>query len=231
MFQATGPEPGLKWQSLASILRQSYPNVTGMLDVACRDALGTLVLTLLSQSTTDRQAQAAYASLRKAFPRWEQVLAAKPRDVAEHIKAGGLNQQKAVRIQAILARLQDEAGALSLAWLAKKSPAAAREFLLSLPGVGPKTAACVLLFSFDMPALPVDTHVARLSRRLGLVSLKASPAQIQQELEAMVPPEAARHFHLALIEHGRAICRPRRPRCDDCRLASACEYGKESLPR
>ena len=199
-----------------------------MLDIDSTDPVGTLVLTLLSQSTTDRQAQAAYDSLRLAFPSWDEVLAADPGEVAELIKAGGLNHQKAARIQAILARLQEETGELSLDWLKGKDVQEAREFLESLPGVGPKTAACVLLFALDMPGLPVDTHVARLARRLGLVEAKASAVRIQRELEAMVTPQAARHFHLALIEHGRTLCRPRRPRCSACALRGECNHREDS---
>jgi endonuclease-3 len=189
-----------------------------------RDPLSELVMTILSQNTNDTNSGRAYASLRQRFPSWQAVLAADGQDLAEAIRVGGLANVKAPRIQQILRRVRDERGALSLDFLDAMTVAEAREYLLTLPGVGPKTAACVLLFSLHKPALPVDTHVHRVSQRLGLTPLKTSAEKAHELLEALVPADLYYPFHLLLIEHGRSLCHARRPACGRCPVSTYCDY-------
>jgi len=188
--------------------------------------LDELIQTILSQNTSDSNSDRAFASLRCAFPTWEEVAAADAESVAEAIRMGGLARVKAPRIQQIIARLQQERGAASLDFIADLPADEARAYLLRLPGVGPKTAACVLLFSLHRPALPVDTHVHRVSRRLGLVEPRATAAQTQAQLEEMLPPALYYPFHLLLIQHGRTLCGAQRPQCTICPLLDMCPEGQ-----
>ena len=191
-----------------------------------RDPLTELIMTILSQNTADVNSSRAYAALHQRFPTWEEVLAAEPEAVIEAIRIGGLARIKAPRIQQILRRLRDERGSLSLGFLADMSTQEARQFLTALPGVGPKTAACVLLFSsLRKPALPVDTHVHRVARRLGLVPDKASAEKAADLLEELLPEELYYPFHLSLIRHGRSLCKAGKPRCEECPLAQDCDYA------
>lgn len=188
------------------------------------DPLSELILTILSQNTADTNSGRAYDSLRERFPTWEAVLGADPADLAEAIHIGGLANIKAPRIQEILRQLQEERGSLSLDFLADIPVADAREYLTSLHGVGPKTAACVLLFALHKPVFPVDTHVHRVTRRLGLIPQKATPEKTGLLLEEMVPEEVYYPFHVNLIRHGRAVCKAGRPRCEACPIAQECDY-------
>jgi endonuclease-3 len=190
-----------------------------------RDPLSELILTILSQNTADVNTSRAYASLRERFPTWEDVLAARDEEVAQAIRIGGLAHIKAPRIRRILAHLQVERGCLNLGFLAQMSVPEARSYLLALEGVGPKTAACVLLFSLHLPALPVDTHVHRVTRRIGLVPARATAERTQDMLEALLPPDLYYPFHLNVIRHGRTLCGASRPRCDVCPLAQDCDYA------
>ncbi|MFH1085876.1 MAG: endonuclease III [Chloroflexota bacterium] len=188
------------------------------------DPLSELVMTILSQNTNDTNSGRAYEALRQRYPTWEDVLAAPTHDLAAAIHVGGLANVKAPRIQRILAQVESEHGRLTLDALADLSPDEARRYLLSLPGVGPKTAACVLLFSLEKPALPVDTHVHRVALRLGLIPRKAGAEQAHALLEALLPPEAYYTFHLLMIQHGRTLCKAARPLCDACPLATDCDH-------
>lgn len=151
---------------------------------------------------------------------------AQPQEIAEAIKLGGLAQVKAPRIKAILNRIEEERGSFDLSFLERMPMDEARRWLLDLPGVGPKTAACVLLFSLDMPALPVDTHVYRVARRLGLLGDKVSAEKAHEILEAIVAPKEVYHFHIYLIAHGRRLCAAQRPRCPACPLLDGCPTGQ-----
>jgi len=166
----------------------------------------------------------AYRRLREQFPSWEQVLAAPTEQVAAAVQVAGLSQIKAPRIQAILRHLLQERGSLSLDFLADLPAAEARRYLTSLYGVGPKTAACVLLFSLHKPALPVDTHVHRVARRLGLVPPKASAEKASTLLEDLIPESLYYPFHLLFIQHGRTLCKAQRPDCPSCPLKSDCPW-------
>ena len=190
-----------------------------------QDPLSELILTLLSQNTSGQNTRRAFSSLRERFGSWEAVAEASVEDIAQAIKGGGLAQVKAARIKAILETVRKERGGLDLSFLAELPLPEAKAWLRKLPGVGPKTVACVLLFSLGRPVLPVDTHVYRVSRRLGLISAKVSPERAQEELERQLPPEEFERFHLNLIEHGRRVCRARRPRCEVCILRQECPEG------
>jgi len=193
-----------------------------------RRALDVLIGTILSQNTSDANSHRAFESLRKAFPSWHGVAGAKVTAIAAAIRSGGLARTKAPRIRAILQQLWRERGKADLEFLERMPTKQALDYLISLPGVGPKTASCVLLFAFDKPVLPVDTHVHRVSRRLGLVDEEASPEKAQAALERIVPPKDRLSFHLNLIAHGRAVCRPR-PRCAVCVVLALCSYGRSVL--
>jgi endonuclease-3 len=188
------------------------------------DPLGGLIGTILSQATSDINSGRAYAALRTAFPTWEEVLDAPEELVAEAIRSGGLANLKARRIQETLGAILTARGALDLDFLAELPLAEARKWLTGLPGVGPKTAACVLLFNLGRPALPVDTHVHRVSRRLGLIGARVSAEAAHDVLQAQVVPERVYDFHVNLIWHGRRICHAQRPRCELCPLTGICAY-------
>jgi endonuclease III len=187
-----------------------------------RAPLEELVRTILSQNTSDVNRDVAWARLRERFPTWEQVRDAPTEEVVDALRPGGLAETKAPRIQEILRTLYGE---LDLGWLGEASREEALSFLTGLPGVGRKTAACVLLFSFDRPEIPVDTHVYRVGGRLGLFPADASLGRAHDELRAITDPEDAYELHINLIAHGRTVCRPR-PRCPDCALRRMCPYWR-----
>ncbi len=187
-----------------------------------RDPLSELIYALLSQHTSDRNSQRAFDELRRRLPTWEAVAQAPVAEIAAAIWAGGLARVKAPRLKELLGRIQQERGSLDLSFLAEIPLDQARGYLRALPGVGPKSAGCVLLFALGRPALPVDTHVHRVSQRLGLLSNKTSAEQAHQRLEELIPPEAYYHFHVSLITHGRQVCAARRPRCAECVLNQVC---------
>jgi endonuclease-3 len=191
--------------------------------------LDELVLTVLSQNTTDRNRDVAYARLRARFPDWRAVLDAHVDDVEEAIRPGGISRVKARRIQDMLATIAEETGGLDLDRLATTPREDAIEFLESLPGVGRKTAACVLLFSFDRPELPVDTHVYRVASRLGLIRPKASFEEAHDVLLDLSDPADVYELHVNLIRHGRRLCAARNPRCPECPLLRLCPYGRERV--
>jgi endonuclease-3 len=188
------------------------------------DPIAELVRTVLSQNTSDANRDVAYARLRSRLPTWEGVRDAPVEELLEAIRPGGLANTKAPRIQAILRRLGDPP---DLDWLAGAAREPALEFLTSLPGVGRKTAACVMIFAFGRPEIPVDTHVHRVGGRLGLLPEEASPDRAHDEILRVVDPEDAYELHINLIRHGRAICRPR-PRCGECQLRRMCPYWRRS---
>ncbi|MBC7263128.1 MAG: endonuclease III [Chloroflexi bacterium] len=188
------------------------------------DPLSELVYTILSQNTADVNTERTVRQLRERFPTWEAVRDAPAEEVIDAIRLGGLAEQKGPRIQAILRQITEERGELNLDFLAGMSVDDARAWLVRLVGVGPKTAAIVLLFSLDKPAFPVDTHVHRLSQRLGLVPPKTGAGKTGLLLEQMMPPETYYPFHVNLIAHGRRVCKARRPRCEICRLADLCDH-------
>lgn len=186
------------------------------------DPLSELVATILSQNTSDANSSRAFGRLCERFPTWDQVADAPTSEVADAIRSGGLANIKAPRLQAVLRAIRARRGRLSLDYLNGLTPEAAQHELAGFDGVGPKTVACVLLFACGMPVLPVDTHVHRVSQRLGLIPPKTSAAQAHQPLQRLVPPRLIYSFHMLVIRHGRTICRARRPACDRCVLAARC---------
>jgi endonuclease-3 len=187
-----------------------------------RDILGQLIGTILSQNTSDANSSRAGRSLRGAFPSWADVLNAPTRKVADAIRAGGLADVKAPRIREILARINEERGRLTLSHLGRMMDAEAMEYLLALGGVGPKTAACVLLFGMGRDVFPVDTHVYRLCVRLGLVPRGVGAERAQALMADIVPRGLALSLHVNMIRHGRLICKPQRPLCRECVLGRMC---------
>jgi len=187
-----------------------------------------LVATVLSQHTSDLNSGRAFAQLKAKFPDWDQVLDAPAEQVADAIRSGGIADQKARRIQQILAAIRDREGRVDLSCLHDLGDEAVEEYLTSLPGVGPKTAACVLVFSMGRAAFPVDTHVHRIAARLGWIPPGASAEQAHRILGPAVPAAIRYDLHLALIEHGRAVCKAQHPRCEGCVLRRECPYGRET---
>jgi endonuclease-3 len=185
-----------------------------------RDPVAELVRTVLSQNTNDRNRDVAYGRLRERFPSWEAVRDAPLEELIEAIRPGGLAQQKGPRIQQILRQIGDP---IDLVWLADAPRAEALSYLTALPGVGRKTAACVQIFSFGLPEIPVDTHVYRVGGRLGLFPPKASLQRAHDEMLAITDPADAYELHVNLIRHGREICRPV-PRCELCALRRMCPW-------
>jgi endonuclease-3 len=230
------------------------------------------VLTILSQSTNDRNRDMAYTRLRRRFPSWDQVAAAPVEEIEEAIRPGGISKVKSKRIQQVLRAVSEAspsagspalqaatnppaglpavqaatnppaglpavqaatnppagspAGGISLDWLEHAPRQRVLDFLMSLPGVGRKTAACVMLFSYDEPEVPVDTHVYRVASRLALIRPGASFEEAHDELRALVDPKDAYEVHVNLLRHGRRLCTARQPLCGQCPLLSICPYGR-----
>jgi len=186
------------------------------------DPIAELVLTLLSQNTSDSNSGRAFIRLLSEFPDWPSLLDADVKRIERAIQPGGLAPTKAPRLQAMLREVHSRAGSFDLSFLGEWPLEEARAWLRSLPGVGPKTAACVLLFALGRPALPVDTHVHRVALRLGLVPEKTTAERAHELLEAKLKPEQVYPFHIQLIKHGRRTCSAQRPKCPACPLASRC---------
>lgn len=183
-----------------------------------------LVSTILSQQTSSTNQRRAFAALRDRFPTWYEVMAAPLEEVQAAIYPAGLSSQKGPRIQQALRTILHERGELTLDFLEELPVDEAKAWLRSLDGVGPKTAAIVLLFTFNRPAFPVDTHIHRIARRIGLVPPQTSAAKTHDLLETIVEPERYYPFHIMMIRHGREICVAREPRCHICPLQDHCDY-------
>jgi endonuclease-3 len=193
------------------------------------DPIAELVLTVLSQSTNDRNRDVAYLRLRERLETWEDVRDAKQAEVEEAIRPGGISKVKSVRIQAILQAISDGSSKLSLDWLADVPIEQARDYLTSLPGVGRKTAACVLLFAYGLHDVPVDTHVSRVGMRLRLLQPGAPFEQLHDQMLALTPPGEELELHVNLLRHGRRTCHARKPACGECALARMCPSRKKFL--
>ena len=192
--------------------------------------LDELVGTILSQHTSDLNSERAFTALKGTFPNWEAARDAPAEQLTETIRSGGLAVVKAQRIQAVLRALTADDGRVTLPDLRRMRRRQALDLLLALPGVGRKTAACVLLFGSHVPALPVDTHVHRVSQRLGLVASRTSPEATTDALEAALDPRQYYAFHVNLIRLGREICKAPRPRCEVCPLRERCPAGLVDRP-
>jgi endonuclease-3 len=183
------------------------------------DPLAELVLTVLSQSTNDRNRDVAFLRLRERFPTWEAVRDAPLEEIEEAIRPGGISKVKSARIQAILRAIGES---LDLEWMRAAPVAESQAYLCSLPGVGRKTAACVLLFSFGLRDVPVDTHVSRVGTRLGLLRPKAPFAELHDAMLDLTPEGAELELHVNLLRHGRRTCHAQRPACGVCALRRMC---------
>jgi endonuclease-3 len=189
--------------------------------------IAELVRTVLSQNTNDRNRDVAYERLRERLPTWEQVRDAPVEQVIEAIKPGGLSLTKGPRIQEVLRLLPLKGDEPTLDWLAEADRDEALAFLVDLPGVGRKTAACVMIFALGRPEIPVDTHVYRVGGRLGLFAANASFERAHDEMLAITDPDDAYELHVNLITHGRRVCRPK-PRCEQCGLRRMCPYYRQA---
>ncbi len=187
-----------------------------------REPIDVLIGTILSQNTSDVNSGRAFDSLLAAFGSWEAVASAPVEHITQAIKSGGLFRVKAVRIKQILSEIKRERGCISLDFLSSMSISEAKNYLLGLPGVGLKTASCVLLFGLGKPCLPVDTHVFRAAKRLGLIDSRISIEKAHNLLQEQVPSSKVYQFHLHMIEHGRQICHARQPHCGECVLKDSC---------
>lgn len=214
--------PGGKMLEVHKRLAECY----GAFVVSPSEPLAELVNTILSQNTNDRNRDIAFARLLARYPTWEAVRDAPAAEVIEAIRPAGLAPSKGPRIQGVLRRITAERGELSLDFLRDMPFEEARAWLRDLDGVGPKTAAIVLLFSLGLPAFPVDTHIHRVTLRLGLIPPKTSREAAHDLLEALVPVELTYPLHLEIIQHGRSVCQARRPRCEACVLQDLCDDFK-----
>jgi endonuclease-3 len=195
------------------------------------DPLEELVLTVLSQHTSDLNADRSFSSLRASFPTWDEVVRARPEAVADAIRSGGLSNTKAPRIQAVLREIREREGRYDLSRLRTMPDPEAAAYLSSLPGVGPKTAAVVLAFALGRDAIPVDTHVHRVTTRLGWIPPRTSAERAHRALEELVPAEIRVPVHVGLIRLGREVCKAGRPRCEECPLFELCPTGPVVLGR
>ncbi|HKQ76050.1 MAG TPA: endonuclease III [Blastocatellia bacterium] len=183
----------------------------------------------MSQATTDTNSRRAFESLRNRFTDWESARRARSSSIAAAIKSGGLANAKSVVIKNALNEIKTRRGELNLSFLQTATIEAGREFLTSLSGVGPKTAACVLLFACNREVFPMDTHILRITKRIGLVPGKFNDEQSHSLMEKLVPPKTHFSLHVNLIKHGRQICRPQNPKCDRCSLIEDCDFGRSKL--
>jgi endonuclease-3 len=188
------------------------------------DPVDTLVETILSQNTTDVNSHRSFLALKREYRGWHDLLGEDPSVVSRVIRSGGLPDIKAERILGALEFINRERGRIELDFLRDMQPSDADRWLAQMKGVGPKTRSIVLLFSLGMPAFPVDTHIHRVTKRLGLIGPKVSREKAQEELGAIVPKRDYYNFHINLIEHGRAVCRARAPKCEECAVSKACDY-------
>jgi endonuclease-3 len=197
-----------------------------------RHPIAELILTVLSQSTNDRNRDQAYLRLRERLPTWELVMEAPVTEIEEAIRPGGIARVKSGRIQSILREIADDSAAEpSLDWLPDARLEQARAYLTGLPGVGRKTAACVLLFAYGLRDVPVDTHVSRVGTRLGLLRAGAATAELHDQMLALTPPGQELELHVNLLRHGRRTCHARWPACEECALARMCPSRKLFQPR
>jgi endonuclease-3 len=219
-------EPKVSIPRILPLLRRAY----GPRPARCwGDGVSVLVDTILSQNTSAANSEAGYRQLRRRFRSWNQVADAPVDEVERHIRVSGLSNQKAPRIQSILRTIRDQRGKITLQFLADLPDEQAYAYLRSFPGVGPKTAACTLLFAFNKALFPVDTHIHRIARRLALVAPKATAEQTHDLLTPTIRPKDRYEAHVLLIEHGRKTCKAINPRCEDCVLLTHCPYGRQRV--
>ena len=186
------------------------------------DPLESLIRTVLSQNTNDVNRDRAYDTMRERFPTWDAVMRAPTRKLADAIRVGGIANVKSGRIQRILRLIDDRFGTLDLTVLRQQTPDEAAAILGGFDGVGPKTVKCVQVFALGQDVFPVDTHIFRLSKRMGFIAPKATREHAHEVMGRLVPPEKMYSFHLNMIEHGRRVCTARRAMCPDCPVRRSC---------
>ncbi len=189
------------------------------------DPLDMLIHVILSQATTDINSRRTFAALKKRFPTWDRALRARESTIAGTIRSGGLANQKAAVIKSVLRQIKADRDALDLSFLHDFSNEEAVLYLSQFRGIGPKTIACTLLFACQKEIFPLDTHIFRVLRRIGLVPVKSTDAYAHQIMNRLVPRGKFYSFHVNLIRHGRALCRPREPLCERCPIVEYCDYG------
>ena len=194
------------------------------------DVLDMLVAVILSQATSDANSDRTYDALKKRFPTWDSVLRAREQTLADTIRLGGLANQKAAVIRGLLRQVKERRGSFDLSFLRELPAAEAVAYLASFRGVGPKTAACTLLFACGVEVFPLDTHIFRILRRVGLIPAKCSDQFAHEVMNRLVPAGKFYSFHVNLIRHGRKLCRPRDPLCERCPVVEYCDYGQIIFP-
>jgi endonuclease-3 len=193
------------------------------------DPLDMLVQIILSQATSDTNSHRTFAALKRRYPTWDAALRARESTIARTIQSGGLANQKATVIKSLLRQIKQERGTLDLSFLHDLTPAEAVRYLSQFRGIGPKTIACTLLFACRIEVFPLDTHIFRILRRVGLIPQKCTDRRAHEIMNALVPPGKFYSFHVNLIRHGRALCRPRDPLCQRCPVVEYCDYGQSII--
>jgi endonuclease-3 len=193
------------------------------------DVLDMLVAVILSQATSDANSARTYDALKQRFPTWDALLRARAQTLVETIRPGGLANQKAAVIRDLLRQVRERRGSFDLSFLRELPASEAVEYLSSFRGVGPKTAACTLLFACGLDLFPLDTHIFRILRRVGLIPLKCSDRFAHEVMNRVVPSGKFYSFHVNLIRHGRKLCRPRDPLCERCPVVEYCDYGRTRI--
>lgn len=193
------------------------------------DPLDMLVKIILSQATSDTNSDRTFATLKKRFPTWDAVLRAREATIADAIRSGGLANQKAVVIKSVLRQIKEERGTLDLNFLHEFSAEEAVQYLARFRGIGPKTIACTMLFACRKEVFPLDTHIFRILRRVGLIPQKCTDTRAHEIMNRIVPPGKFYSFHVNLVRHGRKLCRPRDPLCERCPIIEYCDYGQDMI--
>lgn len=214
--------------SVLDILESLWGNEGTPPDLRHEEPLDGLILTLLSQNTNDKNRDKAFEILKKRFPSWDQAAMASQEELEDLIRPAGLSRTKSERMLHILSNVRETFGEYSLKKLRPMDKETVREYLSSLPGIGAKTIACVLLFDLEKPAFPVDTHIARFCRRMEWVEESLPPDRISSLMEAWVPPARYLGGHVNIIEHGRGLCGARKPKCGSCPVAPLCPHHKKT---
>lgn len=204
-------------------LENEYHNEARSPDLGHYEPLDGLILTILSQNTNDKNRDKAFENLKALFPEWQDVIEAGAEKLEDAVRTAGLAKTKANRIITILNKIHKDFNTYSIKTLAEHESNYIREYLRSLPGVGAKTVACVMLFDFKLPAFPVDTHISRIARRIGIVPEKTSAEDISVLLEKIVPASRCLGGHVNIIAHGRAVCHSQKPECKKCVLSAICD--------
>ena len=236
-MSASSPRKAASTESVAASLEKPLHYIIQNLERAyglpenrrASDPLDMLVKIILSQATSDTNSHRTFASLKKRFPTWEQARRASEQTIAETIRSGGLANQKAAVIKSLLRQIKKEHGTLDLTFLHKLPAEDAARYLAQFRGIGPKTIACTLLFACRKEVFPLDTHIFRILRRVGLIPQKCTDARAHQIMNAIVPEGKFYSFHVNLIRHGRTLCRPREPLCERCPIVEYCDYGQSII--